>query len=852
MRGPQHSAPQNKFSPEFRDIFSVSIPIEALKWLEESYRSLVSFKNCYRPLYKYPLSTHPNTSSFFFLSFRLPLFLCSFAQLTHNTMLLKPPISSFNIEQSSTLPAIHSPSTTTIDTASDSAFQSTTTTKLHQPAQLSSNYHPSIANLSNTPSSPTNIHAHPQHPAALFLSQNRPHNIAFTPVSQAPQETPASAPTSFSQSSLAAGRLPKPKMTSPKNAKRDIHAPDLAYEDRYPVQAVPDNTNIPPEQQALMPDPATDIVMKKYATSVDERNFLTVHEYCVNNQWVMWDYFTGYVHLTGLWKAIGNNKADIVKLVDNSPDLEPMIRRVRGGFLKIQGTWVPFQVAQALAARTCFHIRYALIPIFGKEFPESCLKPHEPGFGQLQLHLSNTPKRRRKRVPAPPSSATTTSTSSSHSSSADNLVSLADTLRPSSPSSAAQPLPHKRPKSSTNFSKRQLPISAATAGAASPPFLHVAPPPDGLAPLPIQHHLHHHLQQHQHPNFFHQHTQFNNCQSSTPGPSSLTTPQVPPLSAGPPPPYHTAGAAAAATPVLYSQPLSAVAAASPSPSLFYASPQTIPAGAPAGWQAHPDYSRRNSPSLSSHDVVYAGSSSSDDDEPLLMAPTSTGVTSLAMIAAAARSASGINSHHHGPGHGHGHYRYKQQQHSNRLLSSSSGVSTPNSSLPNSPVLVEKTESCAVPSQYHSQMSLHWSSAPITPPPAEDNVSQAAAASTKPLHQMSILAAVADAVSHTSGSAPAIPPPIPTTTPHPPPGCANHTSAPFSFDSKPTPTTAPAGKPMWPWTGQNGDKVILPLPGSSPSSSYGSGRSAAPASLCGLARAARSPGTKAMSINNLLC
>ncbi|CAN6675041.1 hypothetical protein TRVA0_081S00166 [Trichomonascus vanleenenianus] len=172
-----------------------------------------------------------------------------------------------------------------------------------------------------------------------------------------------------------------------------------SYTINYPIQEVPGDMHVPPEQAPLIPAPSS-IVMKKYATSVDERNFLTVYEYMVNNQWVIWDYFTGYVHLTGLWKAIGNSKADIVKLVDNSPDLEPVIRRVRGGFLKIQGTWLPFNVARALASRTCFHIRYALVPIFGAAFPDSCLKPGEPGFGQLQLNLVDPTRRRRKRTAA--------------------------------------------------------------------------------------------------------------------------------------------------------------------------------------------------------------------------------------------------------------------------------------------------------------------------------------------------------------------------------------------------------------------------------------------------------------------
>lgn len=86
-----------------------------------------------------------------------------------------------------------------------------------------------------------------------------------------------------------------------------------------------------------------------------------------------------------------------MKLIDSSPELETVIRRVRGGFLKIQGTWLPFETAERLAARTCYHIRYALIPLFGPGFPDKCLQPHEPGFGQLQLHEGETSPRRRKR-----------------------------------------------------------------------------------------------------------------------------------------------------------------------------------------------------------------------------------------------------------------------------------------------------------------------------------------------------------------------------------------------------------------------------------------------------------------------
>lgn len=36
--------------------------------------------------------------------------------------------------------------------------------------------------------------------------------------------------------------------------------------------------------------------------------------------------------------------ADIVKFLDSEPEVAPRIRRIRGGYLKIQGTWMPYEV----------------------------------------------------------------------------------------------------------------------------------------------------------------------------------------------------------------------------------------------------------------------------------------------------------------------------------------------------------------------------------------------------------------------------------------------------------------------------------------------------------------------------
>lgn len=116
----------------------------------------------------------------------------------------------------------------------------------------------------------------------------------------------------------------------------------------------------------------------------------------------MWDYVTGLVHLTGIWKALGNSKADIVRLVENHPELEGVIKRIRGGFLKIQGTWVPYELCRRLAIRTCYTIRHALISVFGPAFPDECLKPGLKGYGTLTLDDTGVDKRRKKRKPVAP------------------------------------------------------------------------------------------------------------------------------------------------------------------------------------------------------------------------------------------------------------------------------------------------------------------------------------------------------------------------------------------------------------------------------------------------------------------
>ncbi|KAF4597065.1 hypothetical protein EYR40_007515 [Pleurotus pulmonarius] len=142
--------------------------------------------------------------------------------------------------------------------------------------------------------------------------------------------------------------------------------------------------------------PSHQVTKGRYITSNDPRGYIPVYEYPLNGQWIMMDIDDGYVLWTGIWKALGNSKADIVKMIDSQPDLANHIRRVRGGYLKIQGTWMPYEVALRLARRVAWTIRDDLIPLFGPTFPSTCLSPDQPGYGQVVA--SGTGRRRTRRV----------------------------------------------------------------------------------------------------------------------------------------------------------------------------------------------------------------------------------------------------------------------------------------------------------------------------------------------------------------------------------------------------------------------------------------------------------------------
>ncbi|EDO16723.1 hypothetical protein Kpol_1003p28 [Vanderwaltozyma polyspora DSM 70294] len=49
-----------------------------------------------------------------------------------------------------------------------------------------------------------------------------------------------------------------------------------------------------------------------------------------------------------------------------------LIQRIRGGYIKIQGTWLPWEISRILCIRFCYPIRFLLVPLFGPDFPKDC------------------------------------------------------------------------------------------------------------------------------------------------------------------------------------------------------------------------------------------------------------------------------------------------------------------------------------------------------------------------------------------------------------------------------------------------------------------------------------------------
>ncbi|CAO3615332.1 unnamed protein product [Cunninghamella blakesleeana] len=76
--------------------------------------------------------------------------------------------------------------------------------------------------------------------------------------------------------------------------------------------------------------------------------------------------------MTKIWKALDYSKDAISKTINKDPDLP--IKKLRGGCLEIQGTWVPYAIAKSMCIKIAGKISHQLIPIFGNEIVDKSTK----------------------------------------------------------------------------------------------------------------------------------------------------------------------------------------------------------------------------------------------------------------------------------------------------------------------------------------------------------------------------------------------------------------------------------------------------------------------------------------------
>jgi hypothetical protein len=122
----------------------------------------------------------------------------------------------------------------------------------------------------------------------------------------------------------------------------------------------------------------------------------------------MLDSENGSIHFTGIYKCLGNKKVDVAAL-SADPMFADSVRKIRGGSLRIQGTWsvfhhhfslslassidgastlslfsrLPYEAAMILSSRIAFEIRNDLVPLFGPGFPDVAFDSSTLSF----LHL---------------------------------------------------------------------------------------------------------------------------------------------------------------------------------------------------------------------------------------------------------------------------------------------------------------------------------------------------------------------------------------------------------------------------------------------------------------------------------
>ncbi|KAI9823860.1 MAG: hypothetical protein M1826_007606 [Phylliscum demangeonii] len=100
---------------------------------------------------------------------------------------------------------------------------------------------------------------------------------------------------------------------------------------------------------------------------------------------VMWDYNVGLVRITPFFKCCKYSKTTPAKMLNSNPGLREICHSITGGALAAQGYWMPYEAAKAMGATFGYHIRYALVPLFGPDFAARCCHPDDPAFGRMVI-----------------------------------------------------------------------------------------------------------------------------------------------------------------------------------------------------------------------------------------------------------------------------------------------------------------------------------------------------------------------------------------------------------------------------------------------------------------------------------
>ncbi|CDW97940.1 hypothetical protein [Sporisorium scitamineum] len=134
-----------------------------------------------------------------------------------------------------------------------------------------------------------------------------------------------------------------------------------------------------PRQAVLFPTKMHDFRMGKYATTGGERGSMTAPLLRRLLARIKVRLANHRFHI------FRSTTVNFGRLVRACPALGAHITKLKGGYLSIQGTWLPYDLAKELSRRIAWDIREDLVPLFGYDFPSTCLRPDSEGFGQLAI-----------------------------------------------------------------------------------------------------------------------------------------------------------------------------------------------------------------------------------------------------------------------------------------------------------------------------------------------------------------------------------------------------------------------------------------------------------------------------------